>query len=398
MSGTQGPLTATPTMAAHVRARAQHTPDAVAVRSKRRGVWHEVTWARYWHDIESTARMLLALGLMPGEHVVILSENRYEWLLADAATVAAGGVTVAIDAAVAPPVVRDVVTRSSPTVVIVENQESLDTILPVVDDLQGTAHIVYLDDRGIDDRYTRPRLHHWEAVIAGTPQEASSDTVIERMDAVRPTTVVALLPDLDAAPPAGDVALSAGDVAARVARLREVDITPAPSERDLVLPFTSLADRDERLFAGWLNAAAGVQVHFAEALSTVRRDLHAVQPTIVFAPAHVWQRLVADVDRRLAGASRLKRWMWGAWRPVALRVGAARAAGDGLPPLLRVQAVAGDVVVFRALRARIGMRHVRSAAWTRSLPTETQHLLRGIGVPLFRVADDRSETGSPWHD
>ena len=113
---------------------------------------------------------------------------------------------------------------------------------------------------------------------------------------------------------------------------------------------------------------------------------------------HVWQRLVADVDRRLAGASRLKRWMWGAWRPVALRVGAARAAGDGLPPLLRVQAVAGDVVVFRALRARIGMRHVRSAAWTRSLPTETQHLLRGIGVPLFRVADDRSETGSPWHD
>jgi len=398
VSGTRAPLTATPTMAAHVRARAQHTPDAVAVRSKRRGVWHEVTWARYWHDIESTARMLLALGLMPGEHVVILSENRYEWLLADAATVAAGGVTVAIDAAVAPPVVRDVVTRSSPTVVIVENQESLDTILPVVDDLQGTAHIVYLDDRGIDDRYTRPRLHHWEAVIAGTPQEASSDTVIERMDAVRPTTVVALLPDLDAAPPAGDVALSAGDVAARVARLREVDITPAPSERDLVLPFTSLADRDERLFAGWLNAAAGVQVHFAEALSTVRRDLHAVQPTIVFAPAHVWQRLVADVDRRLAGASRLKRWMWGAWRPVALRVGAARAAGDGLPPLLRVQAVAGDVVVFRALRARIGMRHVRSAAWTRSLPTETQHLLRGIGVPLFRVADDRSETGSPWHD
>lgn len=398
MSGTQAPLTATPTMAAHVRDRARHTPDAVAVRSKRRGVWQEVTWARYWHDVEAAARMLLALGLTPGGHVVILSENRYEWLLADAATVAAGGVTVAIDAAAAPPTVRDVVVRSRPTVVIVENQESLDTILPVVDDLPGPAHIVYLDVRGIDDRYTRERLHHWDAVVAGTPRDASADTVVERMDAVRPTTVVALLPELGATPPAGDVALSAGDVAAMVARLREVDITPPPSERDMVLPFTSLADRHERLFAGWLNAAAGVQVHFAEALSTVRRDLHAVQPTIVFAPAHVWERLVADVDRRLAGASRLKRWMWGTWRPIALRVGAARAAGDGLAPLLHVQAAAGDVVVFRALRARIGMRHVRSAAWTGSLPAETQHLLRGIGVPLSQVADDRSEMGSPWHD
>jgi long-chain acyl-CoA synthetase len=393
VSGTQAPPATTPTIAAQVRDRAQRTPDQVAVRWKRRGIWNEVTWTRYWHDAEAAARMLLALGLEPGGRVVILSENRYEWLLADTATVAAGGVTVGIDAAAAWSIARDVIARTDPAVVIAENQEQLDKVLGIADDLPH-AHIVYVDARGIDDRrYTHPRLHHWDVATAAAPQHTHTETVARRIDAAHAGTVVALLPDLGGTAKVRDVALSAADVAAMVDRVGH-DVAPAPSAQDLVLPFTSLADRDERLLTAWLNAAAGVQVHFAESLSTVRGDLREAQPTIVFAPAQAWERLLAGVDGRLAGASRFKRWMWRAWRPVAVRVGAARAAGDDLPAALRARAAAGNLLVFRALRARIGMRHVRHAAFTGPLPAEVRHLLVGIGVPLSPLVHDPPEVAA----
>jgi long-chain acyl-CoA synthetase len=375
-------------MAAQVRDRAQRTPDQVAVRRKHRGVWQEVTWARYWRDVEAGARMLLTLGIAQGDRVVILSENRYEWLLADTATVAAGGVTVGIDPTAASAAVADVLTRGA-TVVVAEDQEQVDKVLEAGGP-STPAHIVYLDGRGLAS-YDDPRLRWWEdaATEDAAHLDTPADDVAQRMATGGETSTVTVV-----AAAGGPVELSAADVAAMVERTCDGRITPSPSGRDMVLPFTSLADRDERLFTSWLNAAAGVQVHFAESLSTIRQDMRDVQPTIVFAPAHVWERLVADVERRLAGASRLKRWMWSVYRPVALRVGAANSAGD-LRPAVRGRAAVGDLMVFRALRTRIGMRSVRHAAYTGSMPAETQHLLRGIGVPLSQVTDDRSQVGSP---
>lgn len=384
---TSAPPSAAPTMAAHVRDRARRTPDQVAVRRKHRGVWQEVTWARYWRDVEAGARMLLTLGLAQGDRVVILSENRYEWLLADTATVAAGGVTVGIDPTAPSAAVADIVTHGA-TVVVAEDQEQVDKVLEAGGP-STPAHIVYLDGRGLAS-YDDPRLRSWDAATEDAAHlDTAAENVTQRMATGAETSTVTVV-----AAAAGPVELSVADVAAMVERTCDERIAPSPSGRDMVLPFTSLADRDERLFTSWLNAAAGVQVHFAESLSTIRQDMREVQPTIVFAPAHVWERLVADVERRLGGASRLKRWMWRVYRPVALRVGAAHAAGD-LRPAVRGRAAAGDLMVFRALRTRIGMRSVRHAACTGAMPAETQHLLRGIGVPLSQVTDDRSEVGSP---
>jgi long-chain acyl-CoA synthetase len=139
-----------------------------------------------------------------------------------------------------------------------------------------------------------------------------------------------------------------------------------------------------------LGAAAGVEVHFAEAITTVRHDLRQVQPTIVFAPPAVWERLAADIDRRLRGATRLKRWVWRVARAVALR-NAAAAAATGDQPRASVAQAVGHVLVYRPLRDRIGMRHVRYAACAGAVAPEVLRLFHGLGVPL--AAHDGDLTG-----
>jgi long-chain acyl-CoA synthetase len=387
VSTVERPARTTASLAALVRDRARDDPDRVAVRSKRLGIWREVTWAQYWHEIQQAAQVLLHLGVAPGDRVAIVSENRYEWLVVDAATVALRGVTVGIDPTATPAQVGTALADARAVVVIAENQEQVDKILAVGERVPDLAHLLYLDARGLGDGYADARPRSWSSALE--QRSIAAEDVWRRMDEAEPDDAVALFQAAASA-----VTLSSRDVARDVEAVMDGGIAPAPSDRDLTLPFTGLADRTERLFSSWLNAAAGVQLHFAESVSTVPRDLREVQPTLAFAPARVWELLTADIERRMAGATRLKRLVWRVWRPVALRVGTHRVGAGRRPPVAtRALWAVGRLVLYRPLRDRIGMRRVRHAATDGSVPADVLAFFAGIGVPLRVRASDSEPAG-----
>ena len=56
--------------------RARLQPDAVALRHKQLGIWGEITWSGYADNIAATARAFWEIGVRPGDHVAIMSDNR----------------------------------------------------------------------------------------------------------------------------------------------------------------------------------------------------------------------------------------------------------------------------------------------------------------------------------
>ena len=62
--------------------------------AKRGGQWQSQSWAEAAADVCKLAEGLHALGLKPGDRVMLVSENRPEWCLADFAIMAAGCITV----------------------------------------------------------------------------------------------------------------------------------------------------------------------------------------------------------------------------------------------------------------------------------------------------------------
>ncbi len=75
--------------------------DQAATRADKAFLWarrddgyHPLTWHQAETAVKDLARGLSGLGLRRGERVVLLAENRPEWLIADMAIMAAGGITV----------------------------------------------------------------------------------------------------------------------------------------------------------------------------------------------------------------------------------------------------------------------------------------------------------------
>ena len=75
-------------------ARARFRGDAPFLWAKNGGDWHSISWAETARQVAALAKSLRQMGLEPGDRVMLVSENRPEWCIADLGIMAAGCVTV----------------------------------------------------------------------------------------------------------------------------------------------------------------------------------------------------------------------------------------------------------------------------------------------------------------
>jgi len=383
--------TETTTIVTRVRDRARATPDTVAMREKDFGIWQEVTWAGYWEHVELVGHALLALGIEPGDRVAIHSENRREWLYSDLATVAVRAATVGLYPTNPPSEVAYLLGHSGAKVLIAEDQEQVDKALAVLDRCPDLERIVYLEPRGIRHRYDNPKLLAWSDLLAlGERHRAEHPNAVQqRMAQTSSSDIMTLIYTSGTTGPPKGVMLSVTNIEFAVDALVVSGgfTDPPPSEHDLLVSYLPLCHVAERIFTTWFNAAAGVQVNFAESVDTVVAALREVQPTILFGVPRIWEKVLAQVHARIFAATRLKRANTRFWLRVAARVGDTLVQTGGRHTAgTRLRYAVGWLFCYRALRERIGMRRVRYAAsGAAPIAPDVLKFYMGIGVPMHEV-------------
>lgn len=83
-----------PNLVAMFLARADQGGDKPFLWAKIDGEWRPTSWKQAADQIASLAAGLKSLGLKPGDRVLLISENRPEWCMADLAIMAAGCISV----------------------------------------------------------------------------------------------------------------------------------------------------------------------------------------------------------------------------------------------------------------------------------------------------------------
>ncbi|TVP65003.1 MAG: long-chain fatty acid--CoA ligase [Nitriliruptor sp.] len=355
--------------------------DDPALREKRLGVWDERTWAGYRDEVLAAAIAMLDAGVRRGDHVAILSENREEWVFADLAAQSIGARSVGVYPTNPEPEVAYILSHSQSVLVVCEDQEQVDKVVSIRDQTPMVRRVVVIDPRGTW-AYADDRLIGWEEFVgAGRAQLADrAGEVLERIAAIDPDEPAMIVYTSGTTGPPKGAMLSSRNVTASADAGVEAF---GYSDREQVLSYLPLCHVAEKIFTLYLPLATGAVVHFGESIDTVADDLREVSPTVFVGVPRIWEKMHSSVLVKMGDSSRLKRALFRVAVGQGQRLSAKKQAGKRWNPLDHLVWKVFDLLVFRALQERLGLRRcwfpVSGAA---PVAPELLRWFHGIGVPI----------------
>ncbi|GAB3576093.1 AMP-dependent synthetase/ligase [Amycolatopsis endophytica] len=344
----------TTTLAARLLDNARSLGDRTAIREKHRGRWREWTWAEYAERVANVAAGLRELGVQPGDRVAIHAENRPEWVVADLAVQGIGAISMGVYPTSPEPEVEYLLGHSGATVLIAEDEEQLDKALAVRGRLPDLRHLVVMDPRGVRVE-ARVDLMTFEQLES--PRENAFGDYERAVAALDPdATAILVYTSGTTGPPKGAMISHANLVAAGSTFVGALGGGPD----DEVLSYLPLCHIAERLTSVIDSVWAGGVVNFGEGGPSFPGDLRDVQPTVFLGVPRVWEKMLAGTEIRMSDASRLKRGLYRFWLNRTRRIAPRRMTGR-LSAGDKIQLALAEVLVFRALREKLGLVRVHTA-------------------------------------
>src|SRR5260370_42393671 len=163
--------------------RARAMPDSVAFRCKHLGLYRERSWRDYAALVARTARAFAAMGLARGERVAIMGDACEQWLICDLAAQSLGAIVYGIYPTASDAEVEYQLRDGGAAIVIAEDQEYVDRILPIVDRLPDVRAVIVIDDSAMF-AYDHPRLMSYGKLVG--PAQGDLDWLETRVAHVSP--------------------------------------------------------------------------------------------------------------------------------------------------------------------------------------------------------------------
>jgi long-chain acyl-CoA synthetase len=308
--------------------------------------WDGSAWKPLsWDDCRTRALRigagLVEAGVKAGEAVVILSDNRVEWILSDLGIQAAGGVTVPIYSTSTTETIAKIIGNCEAKVAIV-GADKLAANLP------DGVRLVAMDGE----------LADWMA------NEPASDTVSEvkrRLAALQPSDVASIIyTSGTTGDPKGVVLPHRNFVEMARAALQDFSV----GLEDSLLSFLPFSHVFERQSGVMIAIMAGAEIWLSRGLEHLAEDIARVNPTVMLGVPRMFEKIVDRVRETVRGQP--------AWKRLLFNLALAGRLG----PLSKK--------ILEPVRLRVGGRRLRFFVSGGSpLSKEVEAFFWALGIPIY---------------
>ena len=316
--------------------------------------WKTESWNEFGRDLVAIASGLIDAGVKPGDCVVLIGDNRLEWMLCDFAIQAAGAITVPIYPNSTPEIAGKIIENSEATFAIASDQTLADKL--------GMRDVALMDEQ----------VAAW---IRGGPRDAGQ--VAARLAGLTPEALCTIVytsgttGDPKGVELAHRCVVDISKSAASVHPIGDTDTTLA------FLPWAHVFGRINDVFVAMV---FGGQMWISRGADHLAAELHEVQPTVMCSVPRMYEKMYAVVHARVREASptRQKLFRW------AIGVGKRNFHAGAQPgPLLALQHRVADRLVLSALRRTLTGGKLRFfVSGGAALSREVEEFFWAIGVPI----------------
>jgi long-chain acyl-CoA synthetase len=354
-------------------------PDIVAVRFRNGGEdFVSITYREMGEKVRELALALISLGIKKGDKISLLSETRYEWVVADFAILTAAGVTVTVYPTLSERTVQYIVDNSDSRIIIVENQEQLDKVLAIRGQLPKLEHIVVIEE---------PAVRNGDNIITFNEACEKGKLFGEENPGLYEKTWQSVEPDdlSSIVYTSGTTGLPKGTMLShwnwRFNVYAVVDLVVF-DPGDSLLAFLPLAHVYMRLvyFAAVNN---GATTYFSLP-DTLAQDLPLIRPHCFVSVPRLFERVHNRLLETIHASPPLRRKIFRWAEKVAIEVGQTHSRWEEPSSGLKFKHRLADKLVFSKIRKRMGVDRLR---WTcssgSSLRKDLAYFFNGIGITII---------------
>ena len=316
---------------------------------KRGGTYAPLTWRDTAARVTALARGLKTLGVAPGDRVVLVSENRPLWLVADMAIMAVGAITVPAYVTNTPEDHLHVLSDSGAKGAIVSTRRLAETVLSAADQADGMEFIAGLDPPDIGhDR--RVKVLHLDDVLERGRTGSENIAELARRWKRSDTACIIYTSGTGGAPKG--VMLHHGAILHNCAGAREA-FKELDLADDVFLSFLPLSHAYEHTAGQFFPISIGAQIYYAEGVETLATNMREARPTIMTAVPRLYETMHGRILRGVHKSGGVKEKLF----RKALELGTRRYQRAGvLSPGQRLIDAVLDKLVRDKVRAGFGGR------------------------------------------
>src|SRR5438105_908654 len=360
---------------------AEHT----AIRYKRDGAWHDVSYSQLAEIVQEIGLGLIELGIQPGERVCILANTRPEWSYADMGATSAGAVVVPIYQTNSPEECLWVIPDSDACAVICEDTQQFAKIEAIRDQVPNVRTIIVIDPpAAARANGGEPEASTLEAItleeVRARGRSRSAAELQARRDAVQPEDAFTFIYTSGTTGPPKGCVLSHGNYRAIVTMVREIGEIKGDEVTYLYLPLA-------HSFALLIQLAAfdlgSTLAYFGGDTKQIVPELQEVKPTYLPSVPRVFEKIYSLANAAIQAQPPEEQERSRQAIELGVKVRDLMAAGEPVPDELQAPFDEADEQLFKNVRAIFGGRVRHATSGAAPIGVEILRFFYACGIPVF---------------
>jgi long-chain acyl-CoA synthetase len=351
-----------------------------------------------FHKAQNVSLCLMEMGLEPGDKIGLMSDNRFEWALADIASLIAGGVNVPRGSDSTPQEIEYILSHSGSKFCFVEHEKLLSSILPIIEKTPVEKLIV------LDPKYksNNEKVLTLTGLIekGETLRSSRLNELEKRTKAVKPDDLLTIIYTSGTTGQPKGVMLTHKNMVYNVTEVPPM-IGLAKSDKALsILPVWHIFER--AMYYGIISC--GIPYHYTN-IRDLRDDFVKVKPTFMASAPRLWENIYMGIKSKLEKASPIQRMMFESAYEICKNFKEAEDYLNGNKlltkeeePFERAQKMAVafltyanlaipaklmDALVFAKVREALGGNMRGTISGGGALPLHVDEFFNVIGIPVY---------------